>query len=130
MIHDLGIIMLTAAVISLVCKYLKQPVVLGYIVAGLLVGPYVCGSAWVHEEESVETWGQVGACPLDSVFIFSRILTPEQEQLLQKSLGGIQGRVDFDFDRTVSLLFDDAEKLEFAQVVSLGPETVFLDGIA
>lgn len=60
MIHDLGIIMLTAAVISLVCKYLKQPVVLGYIVAGLLVGPYVCGSAWVHEEESVETWGQVG----------------------------------------------------------------------
>lgn len=60
MIHDLGIIMLTAAIISLVCKYLKQPVVLGYIVAGLLVGPYVCGSAWVHEEESVETWGQVG----------------------------------------------------------------------
>lgn len=60
MIHDLGIIMLTAAVTSLVCKYLKQPVVLGYIVAGLLVGPYVCGSAWVHEEESVETWGQVG----------------------------------------------------------------------
>lgn len=60
MIHDLGIIMLTAAIISLVCKYLKQPIVLGYIVAGLLVGPYVCGSAWVHEEESVETWGQVG----------------------------------------------------------------------
>ena len=60
MIHDLGIIMLTAGVTSLVCKFLKQPVVLGYIVAGLLVGPYVCGSAWVHEEESVETWGQVG----------------------------------------------------------------------
>lgn len=60
MIHDLGIIMLTAGVTSLLCKFLKQPVVLGYIVAGLLVGPYVCGSSWVHEEESVETWGQVG----------------------------------------------------------------------
>lgn len=60
MIHDLGIIMLTAGVTSLVCKFLKQPVVLGYIVAGLLVGPYVCGSSWVHEAESVETWGQVG----------------------------------------------------------------------
>lgn len=60
MIHDLGIIMLTAGVTSLVCKFLKQPVVLGYIVAGLLVGPYVCGASWVHEEESVETWGQVG----------------------------------------------------------------------
>lgn len=60
MIHDLGIIMLTAGVTSLVCKFLKQPVVLGYIVAGLLVGPYVCGSSWVHEAESVDTWGQVG----------------------------------------------------------------------
>lgn len=60
MIHDLGIIMLTAGVTSLLCKFLKQPVVLGYIVAGLLVGPYVCGASWVHEEESVETWGQVG----------------------------------------------------------------------
>ena len=60
MIHDLGIIMLTAGVTSLVCKFLKQPVVLGYIIAGLLVGPYVCGSSWVHESESVETWGQVG----------------------------------------------------------------------
>lgn len=60
MIHDLGIIMLTAGVTSLACKFLKQPVVLGYIVAGLLVGPYVCGSSWVHEAESVETWGQVG----------------------------------------------------------------------
>ena len=60
MVHDLAIIMLTAGVTSLVCKFLKQPVVLGYIVAGLLVGPYVCGASWVHESESVEVWGQVG----------------------------------------------------------------------
>ena len=31
--------MITAAVVSLVFKFLKQPVVLGYIVAGVLVGP-------------------------------------------------------------------------------------------
>ncbi|MCR5456010.1 MAG: cation:proton antiporter [Bacteroidales bacterium] len=59
MLHDLGIIMLVAGVISLICKWLKQPVVLGYIVAGLLAGPYVCGSSWVNVE-SAETWGQVG----------------------------------------------------------------------
>lgn len=60
MIHDLGIIMLTAGVTSLLCKFLKQPVVLGYIVAGLLVGPYVCGATWLHESASVNTWGEVG----------------------------------------------------------------------
>ena len=59
MLHDLGIIMLVAGAISLICKWLKQPVVLGYIVAGLLAGPYVCGSEWVNVE-SAETWGQVG----------------------------------------------------------------------
>ena len=59
MLHDLGIIMLVAGVISLLCKWLKQPVVLGYIVAGILAGPYVAGSSWVNVE-SAETWGQVG----------------------------------------------------------------------
>jgi CPA2 family monovalent cation:H+ antiporter-2 len=51
--------MLVAGVISLLCKWLKQPVVLGYIVAGILAGPYVCGSSWVNVE-SAETWGEVG----------------------------------------------------------------------
>jgi len=60
MIHDLAIIMLTAGVTSLLCKFLRQPVVLGYIVAGLLVGPYVCGATWLHEASSASDWGEVG----------------------------------------------------------------------
>ena len=87
MIHDLGIIMLTAGVTSLVCKFLKQPVVLGYIVAGLLVGPYVCGSSWVHEEESVETWGQVGVIFL----LFSLGLEFSYKKLVQMGSTAIIG---------------------------------------
>ena len=52
--------MLTAGVTSLLCKFLRQPVVLGYIVAGLLVGPYVCGATWLHEASSASDWGEVG----------------------------------------------------------------------
>ncbi len=87
MIHDLGIIMLTAGVTSLVCKFLKQPVVLGYIVAGLLVGPYVCGASWVHEEESVETWGQVGVIFL----LFSLGLEFSYKKLVQMGSTAIIG---------------------------------------
>ena len=58
MIHDLGVILLVAGGISLLCKWLRQPAVLGYIVAGLLAGPHVWGS-WV-DAHSVETWGEVG----------------------------------------------------------------------
>ena len=60
MIQDLCIIMLTAGVVSLLFKLLKQPVVLGYIVAGLLVGPNVCGASWISDGESVELWGKIG----------------------------------------------------------------------
>lgn len=78
MLHDLGIIMLVAGAISLLCKWLKQPVVLGYIVAGILAGPYVCGSSWVNVE-SAETWGEVGVIfllfSLGLEFSFKKLLS-------------------------------------------------------
>ena len=52
--------MLTAGITSLLFKIMKQPVVLGYIVAGVLVGPYVIGESWIENEDSVDTWGQIG----------------------------------------------------------------------
>ena len=59
MIHDLYILMITACVVSLLFKLLKQPVVLGYIVAGILVGPHLFGQNLVNME-NVETWGNIG----------------------------------------------------------------------
>lgn len=52
--------MLTAGITSLLFKLLKQPVVLGYIVAGMLVGPHVLGESWIHNEKNAETWGEIG----------------------------------------------------------------------
>ena len=51
--------MITAAVVSIVFKLLKQPVVLGYIVAGVLVGPYLYGETLVNAE-NVKAWGDIG----------------------------------------------------------------------
>ena len=59
MVHDLYILMITAGIVSLLFKLLKQPVVLGYIVAGILVGPHLFGEKLV-EMENVETWGNIG----------------------------------------------------------------------
>ena len=42
--------MITAGVVSLLFKLMKQPVVLGYIVAGVLVGPYLFGKTLVSAE--------------------------------------------------------------------------------
>lgn len=60
MIQDLCIIMLTAGITSLLFKLFKQPVVLGYIVAGMFVGPHMLGESWVSNASNVETWGEIG----------------------------------------------------------------------
>jgi len=59
MVQDLYILMITAAVVSLVFKFLKQPVVLGYIVAGVLVGPHLFGETLVNGD-NVKAWGDIG----------------------------------------------------------------------
>jgi len=51
--------MITAAVVSILFKFLKQPVVLGYIVAGVLVGPYLFGKSLVNPD-NVKQWGDIG----------------------------------------------------------------------
>ena len=59
MVQDLYILMITAAVVSILFKLLKQPVVLGYIVAGVLVGPYLFGKTFVNAD-NVKSWGDIG----------------------------------------------------------------------
>lgn len=59
MVHDLYILMITAGIVSLLFKLLKQPVVLGYIVAGIIVGPNLLGESLVSHE-NVEAWGNIG----------------------------------------------------------------------
>ena len=51
--------MITAAVVSIVFKLLKQPVVLGYIVAGVLIGPHLFGKTLVNPD-NVKQWGDIG----------------------------------------------------------------------
>ena len=59
MVQDLYVLMITAAVVSILFKLLKQPVVLGYIVAGVLVGPYLFGETFVNAD-NVKSWGDIG----------------------------------------------------------------------
>ena len=59
MVQDLYILMIIAGVVSLLFKLLKQPVVLGYIVAGVLVGPYLFGETLVSAD-NVKAWGDIG----------------------------------------------------------------------
>lgn len=60
LIVDLGLILSVAALTTLVFKRIKQPLVLGYILAGLLVGPHVGFLPTVADEHSITTWSEIG----------------------------------------------------------------------
>lgn len=60
LIQDLGVILVTAAAVTLIFKWLKQPVVLGYLIAGLLVGPHVPFMPDILDKESIHVWAEIG----------------------------------------------------------------------
>ena len=60
MIADLALILMVAGVVTLIFKRLKQPLVLGYIVAGFLVSPNMPLTASVVDMENVHLWADIG----------------------------------------------------------------------
>ena len=60
LVSDLALILITAGIVSLLFKWLKQPVVLGYLVAGMLVGPHINLLPSVIDSESIATWSEIG----------------------------------------------------------------------
>lgn len=60
LISDLALILGAAAISTLLFKWLKQPLVLGYIIAGFIVGPYLHFTPTVVDMENVETLAEIG----------------------------------------------------------------------
>ncbi|GAA0424516.1 cation:proton antiporter [Pseudomonas extremaustralis] len=59
-IQDLAVIMLVAGVVTILFHRLKQPVVLGYIVAGFIIGPHTPPFGLIHDEGTIKTLAELG----------------------------------------------------------------------
>lgn len=59
-ISDLALILMCAGIMTLIFKRLKQPLVLGYIVAGFLASPHLSCTPSVADTESIHTWSEIG----------------------------------------------------------------------
>ncbi len=60
LISDLGLILMTAGIAVLIFRKLKQPLVLGYLIAGFLAGNHFDFFPSVKEIKSVEVWAEIG----------------------------------------------------------------------
>lgn len=60
LISDLALILVTAAIVTLLFRKWNQPVVLGYLLAGILVGPHFKILPTVRDVESIKIWAEIG----------------------------------------------------------------------
>ncbi len=60
LIVDLTLITIYAGITTLLCKKLKQPIVLGYVLAGILAGPYFDLLPTVNDKENLTLWADIG----------------------------------------------------------------------
>lgn len=60
LIYDLALILMTGAIVTILFKYIRQPLVLGYIIAGFLVGPYFHLTPTVVDMANVDTLAEIG----------------------------------------------------------------------
>ncbi|MBQ8487451.1 MAG: cation:proton antiporter [Prevotella sp.] len=78
MIQDLALMLVMAGVVTLIFKKLKQPLVLGYIMAGFLVSPHMPYTASVVDQENIHLWADIGVMfllfSLGLDFSFKKIL--------------------------------------------------------
>ena len=59
LVKDLALILISAGLFTIISKALKQPLILGYIVAGFIIGPHL-GLFGITSKESVEHWSELG----------------------------------------------------------------------
>ena len=60
LVKDLALILMVAGIVTIIFKKLKQPLVLGYIVAGFLVSPHMPYTMSVIDESDIKTWADIG----------------------------------------------------------------------
>lgn len=77
---DLALILVVAGAVTLLFKKLRQPLVLGYIVAGFLVSPHMPYTMSVVDKGDVEMWAEIGVMfllfSLGLDFSVKKILNP------------------------------------------------------
>ncbi len=60
LIQDLAVILGVAALVTFIFRRIQQPVVLGYIMAGIIVGPYTPAVFSVSDTENIKIWAELG----------------------------------------------------------------------
>lgn len=59
-LEDLAMVMIVAGLVTIIFHKFKQPVVLGYILAGVIIGPQIPWTPVIHDKETIDTLAELG----------------------------------------------------------------------
>ena len=92
-IQDIAVIMVVAAIMLAITFKLRQPMVIGYIIAGMIIGPYVPPFSLIHSTETLNLFAELGIIML--LFVAGTLAAVPQEhhpykrRARQPLLGGV-----------------------------------------
>lgn len=86
LVRDLAVILVSAGFFAIISKALKQPLILGYLIAGFLVGPNIDFFPGISSQEAVSQWSEIGVIflmfALGLEFSFKKLLKVGSSALL------------------------------------------------
>ncbi|MCK6595272.1 MAG: cation:proton antiporter, partial [Bacteriovoracaceae bacterium] len=129
LIRDLAIILITASIVGILFKKLKQPVVLGYLIAGFFLGPNFPFFFNVKEVSSISVWAEMGVIfvlfSLGLEFSFKKLshvgksatITAVYETVSMFILGFVSGKI---------MGWGDADCMYMGTIVAISSTTIIV----
>jgi CPA2 family monovalent cation:H+ antiporter-2 len=129
LVYDLALILITAGVVTVLFKWLKQPVVLGYIVAGFLVGPHLNLLPSVIDVESITSWSEIGIIfllfALGLEFRFKKLLEVGKPALIS-ALINMSAMMGIGFMSGMLLGWTSLESIFLGGMLSMASTTIII----
>lgn len=132
LIQDLGFLLLTGGLVALLFGFLRQPLILGYLLAGFLIGPNFPFFPHLIEPEGMRLWGEIGVIfllfSLGLEFSFKKLLELGPSALVAASIE-VLGMVGFGFGVATLLGIERREALFFGAMLAISSTTVLIRAI-
>lgn len=129
LISDLALIMICAGIITVIFKRLKQPVVLGYIVAGMLIGPHFALFPSAADKENIQVWADIGVIfllfSLGLEFSFKKIVNVGKSAIITAS-ANILFMLLIGYHTGLYLDWSTTESLFLGGMISMSSTTIII----
>ena len=129
LISDLALIMICAGITTLLFKKLQQPVVLGYILTGILIGPHIIFTPTTLDKENIQIWADIGVIfllfSLGLEFSFKKIVNVGKSAIITAATN-ILFMLIIGYNVGLSLGWSTTESLFLGGMISMSSTTIII----